>query len=600
MRRFPCSLPFIALLGAAACIPPAVVPTRPTERLPRVQVEIHNTPTQSDDYVGATAATAADGRIRIIQDPNVTANVPVTLKNLSFQTAPALRFAAAGTPTLASLNLTLPTTGAWVPFRVAGAAGAASVRDKDAVIEVLESRPDGIVLGRKALMVAATAPVAAASPDIIIEVGQPPIVDDYLTWRPLGASVRLAQPATADVAVTVRNMGTPTVGQLQFGVYTFTTPVAPPAMAGTLALTLPADGSAVGFAVSGAFGFPSRNDKDAVIEVVQTSDDAVLGREGTMVRVRKNAAVLNNDERDRFLHAVARANDAVLNEYLTYQQIHGVASQQAHGGPAFLAWHRAFVLRLERAMQAIDPAVALHYWRFDAAAPTVFASNFMGGPGSGGAAAITAPNPLVAWSIQGFSGIQRSPAFTPAQAPPSVGNSMRNETQTLALGGPTNTYALFTSSESNPHDQAHIKAGNGGWLNFVNIAVRDPLFFMLHSNVERLWAKWQWVNGRKVSGDPDSYAPQGAYPASGTVKLGQYANDRMWPWDGTTGQQVSGDPNTVRPATAPGGPIPAAVGGWAPPGMPRPNELVNFDQWALLGMPGLGYAYDDVGFSYVP
>jgi tyrosinase len=134
--------------------------------------------------------------------------------------------------------------------------------------------------------------------------------------------------------------------------------------------------------------------------------------------------------------------------------------------------------------------------------------------------------------------------------------------------------------------------------------VRDPLFFMLHANVDRLWAKWQWLYGRDDPTDLASYEPQGAYaapcPPSMSPRLGHYVDDRMWPWDGTTGFVTAGDPCTERPATAPGGPIPAAIGGWGPPAVPRPRDVIDYDRWTLLGSSGLGYGYDDVPFSFTP
>jgi len=84
-----------------------------------------------------------------------------------------------------------------------------------------------------------------------------------------------------------------------------------------------------------------------------------------MVRVRKNAIALTAEERDRFLAAVAALNSSSFGNYLLHQMTHAIASGQAHDGPAFLPWHRPFILRLERQLQAIDPSVTLPYWKFD-------------------------------------------------------------------------------------------------------------------------------------------------------------------------------------------------------------------------------------------
>ncbi len=565
------------------------VPTRPAEALARVELQINNTATQADDYVSAGTPTPA--RVRLLNPSEFTAPVPITLKNVDFQPGPQLVFGASGTPSSATLDLNLPLDGSWVSLVVAGGAGQASQRDKDAVIDILERRADGIVLGRKALMVAKTTPIGPPPWHVEIEVGSVETIDDYVAWRPVPVRVHFAAApgGGADVPVILRNMSPVTGGRLVFV-------VPPTAPAATLSLTLPRDGRWVSFFIAGDFGHPSINDKDAVFEVVRVAGNKLLGREGVMVRVRKNADSLTADERDRYVSAIARLNMG-LGNYVLHQQIHAVTGPQGHGGPAFLAWHRAFLLRYERELQAIDPSVALHYWRFDQPAPAVFAATFMGGPPVAGQATFAATNPLATWTIEGLSGIPRNPSYAPGQSPTDFG--ILTETATLGLGGSGALYSAFRIMEGNPHGFIHGLTGGGGWIGSVATAARDPLFFMLHSNVERLWAKWQWLYGRDDETSTASYEPLGAYaaPCNLAARLGHHADDRMWPWDGTTGFVTPGDPCTQRPVTAPGGPLPAAVGGWGPPAVPRPRDVIDYDRWRLLGSSGLGYGYDDVPFS---
>lgn len=582
-----------AALVASGCADPPDVPTRPDELLPLVEVQIQDTPTQSDDYASTGAPTS--GRVRLVNGDTLGADVDVTLGNLDLQAGPDLSFGAgpgmsANDPTV---DLTLPQDSSWVSFSIRGQ--SASARDKDAVIEVLESRADGVVLGRKALMVGSP---PTGGPHVVIRVEGVSHVDDYLAWRPVRASVRLADPSavTSDVAVRLRNMTPVTGGRLVFGRVPDASggTVSPPTMTAGLDTLLAADGSSTDFYVAGDFGLDSDDDKDAVIEVVRPSDGAVLGREAVMVRVRENANDLTASERDRVLEAFARLN-MTLGNYELHQIIHSIAGSQAHGGPAFLPWHRAFIVRLERELQAIDPSVALPYWRFDEPAPDVFADDFMGGIGGGSTPDFASGNPLGTWTIQSLAGIQRSPAFSATQAATAANSGVIDETATLALGS---GFASFDAMEQTPHDWAHVTAGNGGWLNFIDQAVRDPLFFMLHSNVDRLWAKWQWLYDRDDPASADSYAPQGSFPGSGaTRRLGHYREDRMWPWDGRTGTVVPGEFLSTRPDTAPGGPLPVPVRPWSQTTVPTPGDMVDYDRWTLLGRTGLGYGYDDVPFS---
>src|SRR5262249_10589504 len=84
---------------------------------------------------------------------------------------------------------------------------------------------------------------------------------------------------------------------------------------------------------------------------------------------------------------------------------------QAHNGPAFLAWHRAYILRFERELQKLDPTVSLHYWRMNQQpGPGLSASVFdphswganAGGPAIGiGPVVFDPTNPLFGWEING-------------------------------------------------------------------------------------------------------------------------------------------------------------------------------------------------------
>ena len=71
----------------------------------------------------------------------------------------------------------------------------------------------------------------------------------------------------------------------------------------------------------------------------------------------------------------------------------------------------------------------------------------------------------------------------------------------------------------------------------------DPVFWLHHANVDRLWAEWQ-DNGHQGSD---------FYPESGQP-YGHNLNDRMWPWDGgqsTPRNLGSGDLLSLLPVLAP-------------------------------------------------
>ena len=295
------------------------------------------------------------------------------------------------------------------------------------------------------------------------------------------------------------------------------------------------------------------------------------------MRVRKNANNLSTAERDRFVAAFAKLNDQGQGRFKDFRDMHvRVSLSQAHGAPGFLPWHRAYLLDLERDLQAIDSSVSLPYWRFDQPAPNIFTRDFFGESDKNGAVQFSATNPLQFWRTDGDLGVKRKPNFPTSTAPPNL----LNEAQTLVLGGTSNTFKLFRRMEGNPHGWAHTSFD----LSIADPATapKDPLFFLLHCNVDRLWAKWQHKFGRF---DP---AIAASFDTIATSPPGHKLQDTMWPWNGITGG--------TRPPTAPGGPMSASPRGTAPGSQPRVQDLLDY-QGVIGAVSELGFDYDDGPFA---
>jgi tyrosinase len=393
----------------------------------------------------------------------------------------------------------------------------------------------------------------------------------FLTWTPVQAEARLVNPTgTAPVRVTLLSTGK---GRLLFS-------RKPTRLRKTLVLNLPASGAPVRFFVAGQFRFPSVRLGDTAIEARHASLGR-LGRKKLTVRVRKDAQTLSAGERDRFLAAFATLNGGGAGRFRDFREMHtGVVDPEAHGNRGFLPWHRAYLLDLERELQAIDPSVALPYWRFDQAAPRVFTRDFMGVPDQFGRVDFVPGHPFGTWRTDGTLGIVRAPGFLPGNAP----FGLLTEVATIALGGaaPNASYGGFAVMEGNPHGSAH--GSFNGFIGFIDSAPRDPLFFLLHCNVDRLWAKWQWVHLRANAAEPNAFAP------AFQNRVGHRLADTMWPWNGDTA--------FPRPSTAPGGPLASTPSSLAPGPTPTVGSMLDY-QGAAGGVP-LGFAYDDVPFELEP
>ncbi len=625
----------------------ASVATRPSEILPIVELQVNNTATLSDDYVGVAPATLP-ARARIVNIEytinffgpivvrGVNTDVPVEITNMDRDFGGQLTFGTGCNSLAGSAFVTLPKDGAWVDLCLG--TQSASTNDRDAVIQIHENRNDGVILARLGVQAGGTGLSVPTAKQIEMGFGflqSLGTMDSYVSWVPRPAWIKRTDATGGPITVRLSNAfaASNTRGRLIFA------PSQPggaipqtSAMVPTLDVSL-GNTDRVTFWVAGAFPSPSTRDKDAVIQVNQVgSGDPVLARTAIMVRVRKDANTLSAHERDRFLRALVKLNGsagsgtftALGQNYFNYQDIHNQLGARGHSNfqgnaiytPAFLAWHRLFILRLERELQALDPSVALNYWNFSEAdiaqAPVnVFHTAFIGQTTAGLNATFDAANPMAAWSTRWpnfatsavVTGVRRFPFFQPNQLATGTTCFAPATQATVLAFGNTFVSALtgttgFSRMEWRAHNAAHVTGGGMSpcqsptqisWLASLGQPIQDPLFFMLHSNVDRQWALWQQQNNRFDALSTDTYQNQGT--AGTGQRVGQFLLDPLFPW-GVAGST--------------GGAFPQTIGQlMAPPEQPRIINAIDYQQeWntdsngtAQRGTIGLGYDYVDVPFS---
>lgn len=400
----------------------------------------------------------------------------------------------------------------------------------------------------------------------------------FLSWTPVPATARLLDGPGGQQAVEIELRSTGSKGQVVFE--TFKTHRGTP----SLRLSMPGDGSPVRFWVAGDFGSPSEKFGDAVITAIGVSNGAELATVEAMVRVRKSANALTVAERDRLVDAFGKLNARGAGRFTDFRTMHIRGTlDESHGNYGFLPWHRAYLLDLERELQALVPEVALPYWQFNKPAPNVFTREFLGVANSVGRLEFSNGHPFNDWGTDSGIGILRSPDFDTAQEPPDL----KDEDATVGFGdGVFANFSYFNENdlgrsgiELDPHGYAHTSFS--GWIRRPPTAPKDPLFFLLHCNVDRLWAKWQWFYKRHADTDPKSF-PQG-----NNFRIGHNLNDTMWPWNGLTG-----DP---RPPAAPGGTLAPSPLTTAPGNSPKVRSMLDFQ--GVQGGPHQGFDYDDVPFE---
>jgi tyrosinase len=633
----------IVVVWTSGC---AVIPRCPTTFLPILETQVNNSYGNEDDYLSTTAFVPCSVRItnfsKYPSGFNFPGGVEVEIRNIVPGSGLLFSTTNSGAGS-AAIFVTVPQDGALLNFFVKGT--STSTIDKSAIIEIATAGAscNETVLTRIAAMVpagAAPITVSAATPRVVIDIASVSHLDDYIAWAPVFGRIKWANPTSTTATLNVRLQNMPTTDRLRFAanpIANGTTATNP-----SLNLTLNGDGTWINFFVAGNFGNASLKDKDAVMEVIDSTSNALLSREAMMVRIRKNANNLTAPERDRYLEALRKVN-LTYGSYIEFVRTHArdntgsggsaISWRQAHRGSGFLPWHRAFVLHLERLLQSADPSVAIHYWKFDDNAPNIFAQNFMGSNNTTASVMVNlaASNPIVSWTLAGEStptGIQRETPYGDGGHP-----FLATEAGTLALGGTiaaTSSFGDhldgmtnvpgFKNMEPNPHDPAHAGSGQISWIGpDPALAVRDPLFFFLHGNVDRLWAKWQWMRERYAPTDIKSYDLQGSHatPAAGvpapvwTVNgqgqltanrtLGHYADDTMWPWDNvlstysTEAQTLTVMNSTSgRPNNSVLNPLPIVLGAILPGTTPKVMNMIDYIGKSAQGTgAGFGFGYDD-------
>jgi tyrosinase len=210
--------------------------------------------------------------------------------------------------------------------------------------------------------------------------------------------------------------------------------------------------------------------------------------EGVSMAVRKSATATTAQEQQRYVQGITSL--IASGFYGQLVAIHSDMSHDQHGsmGPIgtqrFLPWHRDFLLKLEQQLQQLDPQAFVPYWNWtqDRAIPAWMANVLPTVPVPG------RRNPIVVRRSLGRRG--RLPASW--------------ETDALVQNRSI-SYTTFTSVLEGFHNEVH--GWVGGAMGSLMVAPADPIFWMHHAQVDRLWSQWQAqpgnANKRPTLSGPD-------------------------------------------------------------------------------------------------
>jgi tyrosinase len=272
---------------------------------------------------------------------------------------------------------------------------------------------------------------------------------------------------------------------------------------------------------------------------------------------RKNI-LTNSASRDKFIQGVKRLKQDFpfaggLSTYDLFVRWHHetmmthtpptqTSRNAAHVGPVFLPWHRHMLMLFEAQLQRVlqDATFGLPYWSWNAdgdkplsaqLASPLWSPQALGGDGDPVTSGPFAFNPAdpQSWRVRIEAVFNSSTGVTSLAA---ANRGLRRSRGVDAPRLPTTAQvraALARSAyDSMPYEGTSMKAFRNyveGWRpkpaprshNLVHVWVggdmspstspNDPVFFLNHANVDRIWAAWQQKYG------PTKYAPADTAPS---------------------------------------------------------------------------------------
>lgn len=230
-------------------------------------------------------------------------------------------------------------------------------------------------------------------------------------------------------------------------------------------------------------------------------------------RVRKEWRDLTREEQLKYISAVKAAMKpqagGLPSKYDLLSKMHGDNAMPLHVHPVFLPWHRAFIFWYENTLRHYDASVTLTYWDWahDAQEPQ---SAPVWGKGPHQFGVNGDPDNDNCVTTGAFAGWK--PKYPEDHCLKRV---WRHQVRTNDKKEMANTISAFVNSEMmnsllaksktfgeaakaielTPHGTVHNNIG-GDMLSMYS--PNEPLFYLHHTNIDRIWDAWQRLDAKNV------------------------------------------------------------------------------------------------------
>lgn len=151
-----------------------------------------------------------------------------------------------------------------------------------------------------------------------------------------------------------------------------------------------------------------------------------------------------------------------------------------HWTPHFLSWHRMYLFHFEAMVREAcgDASFTLPYWNYSAGTQRTIPEAFRVPDNPGNALFHANRNPSLndpnnPWRLSPF------------------------EVETESALGETYFFQFQNALEETPHGSVHVAIG--GSMGTTSGAARDPIFWLHHANIDRLWEAWLRQGGGRTN-----------------------------------------------------------------------------------------------------
>ena len=270
-----------------------------------------------------------------------------------------------------------------------------------------------------------------------------------------------------------------------------------------------------------SFMFPERCSGSSTAAQYDSRGRRCSCQNGVLVRcsrVRKEWHSLTPDERKRYINTVVTASRTYRICFSYLINLHHLlfTGYEIHGGPNtfFLPWHRWYILQVENLLRQISPGITIPYWDWSLEANTWTQSEVWdptNGFGGNGIPVTTGP-------------FKAGGSYIPPDPNKPIGRRFNGRPRNCAyialivqINDASQYSAWHRGIEVDLHDDMHC---NIGATMCTSRSADDPIFFLHHGFIDKLWADWQnkgpqymnlavWAQNNKVM--PGGSTPRQVY-----------------------------------------------------------------------------------------